>query len=60
MNKEKVEKILGESIQKDGSLNSTGWYLCWNVGDDNATLDGIFDVDDLEAIAWWINNNQNK
>ncbi len=46
-----MAKDVKKAIQPDGGLYDLGWYLSWNVGDDTATLDGIFSADDLEAIA---------
>jgi hypothetical protein len=47
-----ARRLLGES----GGLYNCGVYLSWNPGDEGATLDGEFDADDLEAIAWWMRN----
>ena len=55
MDEEKARKLLGDSIKEDG-LYSLGWYLGWTHGDADATLDGSFTADDLEAIAWWMRN----
>lgn len=43
-------EYLKDDIQSDGSLYNLSNYMCWNKGDMNATLDGVFDVEDLEAI----------
>jgi hypothetical protein len=40
-----------EALQKDGSLNSLGWYLRWSPGSDEATLDGEFTAHDLLAVS---------
>lgn len=55
MSEEKAKEVLGESIVEFG-LNSLGWYLSWEKGDEEATLDGRFTVEQLEAIAWWMRN----
>lgn len=60
MDEGKARQILSGDIQPDGNLFNLGWYLDWEVGDANATLDGKFSADDLEAIAWWMRNTQGK
>ena len=40
-----------EVIKEDGSLYSLGWYLEWDVGEKNATLDGMFTSQELRDIA---------
>jgi hypothetical protein len=40
-----------EAVSEDGGLYNLGWYLGWNPGDKEATLDGTFTADDLIAIA---------
>lgn len=56
MNEEKVKKILRDYITEKGGLhlndgNWTDWY-----GTDEVTLDGTYDAETLEAIAWWMKN----
>jgi hypothetical protein len=62
MDKEKAEGILlaRHALNDDGTLHNVGWYLAWSGGDDEATLDGIFSADELEAIAWWMRNGKVK
>lgn len=48
---EDTSKLDPEVIGSDGGLYSLGWYLNWNVGDDNACLDGRFTAAELRAIA---------
>ena len=45
-------------IQEDGSLYSLGWYLCWNKGEEYATLDGPFTAQELLHIAKHMINNK--
>lgn len=45
------DSILKDCVRHDGGLYSPGWFLNWQVGDQKATLDGEFTVDELEAIA---------
>lgn len=57
MTEEKVRTILKPTVfSKDGGLHDLGWYLRWYKGDGEATLDGPFTADELEAIAWWMRN----
>lgn len=37
-------------------LSSVGWYLFVEAGKREATLDGEFTADELEAIAAWMRN----
>lgn len=54
MNEQRAREILKGDIQPDGSLSNGGWYLAWTPTRDHAVLDGQFNADDLEAIAWWM------
>jgi len=57
MDEKQATDILGNDvITDDGGLYSLGWYLAWAPNDDKATLDGCFNADELEAIAWWMKN----
>lgn len=56
MNEEQAWKLLQGCIEDDNGLHSLGWYLGWDVEDDNAVLDGDFTADELSAIAWWMKN----
>ena len=58
MDREKAKSLLGKSVNKDGGLFNLGWYLAWIVSCETATLDGAFEADELEAIAWWMRNNK--
>ena len=55
MNEEKAREILGEMI-KDNKLHCINPYIHWFPGSEYIMLDGDFDVEDLEAIAWWMKN----
>lgn len=46
-----MSEVLRGSIQPDGSLANSGWYLHWKPGDAEATLDGTFTAEELRAIA---------
>ena len=57
MTEEQVRNILKpDVIEANGGLYSLGWYLGWTPGSKDATLDGLFTADELEAIAWWMRN----
>lgn len=60
MNEEQATKILKDEVEdvNNNNLYSLGWYLSWYVGDEEATLDGDFTADELEAIAWWMKNKK--
>lgn len=60
MTEERARTILKQEIQEDGRLYNLGWYLAWSPDDNTACLDGEFDEDDLEAIAWWMRNRRSK
>lgn len=45
------------AIQPDGGLYSLGWYLSWSKDDVHATLDGEFTIEDLRAIAAYMEKN---
>ena len=55
MDKAKAIEVLGDAIV-DGGLFNGGWYLAWTIRESNATLDGEFDIDELEAIVWCMRN----
>jgi hypothetical protein len=42
---------LADHIDDEGGLYDVGWYLRFTPGRSDATLDGQFTADDLEAIA---------
>ena len=60
MDEAKAREILGDAINPDGGLYNLGWYLGWPPGNADATLDGSFTADDLDAIAWWMRNPLNR
>jgi len=59
MSEEKVRAILKDYIQPDGGLFSRGHYMAWAPGDKTITLGFEFEIEELEAIAWWIRNTAN-
>jgi len=62
MNEEKARTVLADDIKDDDSIYNLGAYLAWpSCGDKNtACLDGEFSADELEAIAWWMRNKEQK
>lgn len=65
MTEEEAREILlvgdgEEIIENDGSLYLLGWYLSWDAKDEYAKLDGNFNANELEAIAWWMRNKGKK
>jgi len=59
VNEDRAREILKNYIEPDSGLYSLGHYMAWTPGDDIITLDCKFDVEELEAIAWWIRNTYN-
>lgn len=55
MNEERARELLEGCITETG-LSNSGRYLAWDHKNKEATLDGDFTADDLEAIAWWMRN----
>jgi len=60
MNEERAREILAKAIQPDGSLYDLGHYLNWDKGSGEITLDDGFAIEELEAIVWWVLNQQTK
>ncbi len=59
MDEKRAREILGFSVTPEDELFELGWYIAWpSAGPDkeNASLDGYFTADHLEAIAWWMRN----
>ena len=61
MTRTKAESILGYAIRADGSLDSSldssSPYIDWNRNTNQVDLDGMFEAEQLEAIAWWMKNH---
>ncbi len=58
MDEKIARQILETTIQPDNGLHDLCWYLNWFPGHEEVTLDGGFNADDLEAIAWWMRNKK--
>jgi lipase chaperone LimK len=55
MNEARARKILGKSIQPDGSLKAVDVWADWEaVGYEWVLLDDSYTAEELEAIAWWM------
>jgi len=50
--------ILKDTEISDTGLFSLGKHLSWRVGDKEAILDGEFTIDELRAIAWFMENKK--
>ena len=57
-----LHKRYGEQcFKKDNSIFAGFREIEWDVRADAAMLEGIFDADELEALAWWMHNKgENK
>lgn len=58
MNEKTAREVLAKVIQPDGSLRSMDWYIDWTPGHQTVSLDGNFSARALEAVAWWIRENE--
>lgn len=57
--KESIKQIGAKNINKDNTFTIYRGGIYANfIGNDDITLDGSFDADELEAFAWWIRNKQ--
>lgn len=58
MDEREVREILGEIIESNDSLFDGHNYTKWKAYEEDITLDGLFSVEELEAIAWWMRNKK--
>jgi hypothetical protein len=58
MDGKKTREILGESIAPDNSLFNGVHYMAWDTNEDKIALDSRFEIEELEAIVWWMKNNK--
>lgn len=58
MNEEKVRKILGKHIVGDKLVAWIWWAP--GKGQETATLNVNLTIDELRAIAWWMENKGDK
>jgi len=55
MNEKEARKILEEYTEEDNNgLHSLYNYVAWEPSDKDITLDGVFEIEELEAMAWWM------
>ena len=55
----KHDAIKDGSDGKEPGLFSLGWYLSFLNGEKEATLDGTFSIEELEAIVWFMKEHSN-
>lgn len=55
-----AKRVLRDWIRPDNGLYNLYCYINWDIGDKDATLDGLFNAEQLEAIAWWMRNKGEK
>lgn len=60
MDDAEIKRILGDTVQPDGSLFNGGWYVSWKPGDKDITLDAEFTIEDLEAIVAHMKKHSKK
>ena len=48
---EEARQTVAKCVQPDGSLHNLGWFLSWDLGREEATLDGTFTAEELHVIA---------
>ena len=61
MNKEKAIEIIGkENLNEDWTFHISGYGYAHYDGGDEITLDGDFDIDELEAFIWCIKEHKTK
>ena len=58
MNEQEAEETLKDYIQADKGLYCLGHYLAWTPGDKYIVLDDSFELDELEAIVWYMKNTK--
>lgn len=61
MDKKRAQEILGGALQDDGSIQTFGnetnlEYAHWLSHETAITLDGNFELEELEAIVWAMKN----
>lgn len=59
MNEERARQILTRYINKDNSMSSPIGCLTWD-GYPEININGNFDLEEIEAIAWWMRNMKVK
>ena len=56
MDEKRAREILKDFICEDGGLFDGGHYMAWKPGERSITLDCDFELEELEAIVWWMKN----
>lgn len=57
MDEKRAREILGVAIRPDNSISCVGHYMAWKPGDADIALDSTFEIEELEAILWWMQNH---
>jgi len=60
MNEQIARSRLGGVVHSDNCLSSHDPYILWDGDVNTIALDGEFEPDELEAIAWWTKNMKVK
>ena len=53
-------ELIANAVQPNGNLYDLGWYLAYEVGDRDATLDGRFTAEEMRAIADYMDRFQKE
>jgi hypothetical protein len=56
MNEAKARKVLGDTITEENEMKDMNMYTDWSPDGKLIQLDGQYEVDELEAMAWWMRN----
>ena len=56
VDEKKAREILEGYLTKDDNLYYIYNYINWRSGASDIVLDGSFNANELEAMAWWIRN----
>lgn len=60
MDEKEAREVLGNMITLDNGLSDLHNYIGWKPGCEDVILDGLYNVEELEAIAWWMKNKGGK
>jgi hypothetical protein len=60
MNERRVRALLGDWIQRDGTIRGFRQFVCYPEYDGGCkvALDGVFSADQVEALAWWMRHGR--
>mgnify|MGYP001576682024 CR=1 FL=1 len=60
MNEKRAQKLLKAWIEADDGLYGQDPWVDWGQGNSDVSLEGDFDPETLEAIAWWMRHKRVK